>query len=165
MNPVPFFHQLAIWCTVLTAVVVSSFTYLVVKEEEWTQPSYLGCGVVDSPSYYLGPELDTLDPRYALYEEGKMLFSVNCYGCHRIHADWTGPGLAAVTERRSKLWLYDFIWDNGRLLRRGDQQAIELVEEWNGSVMTTFEWMTEDQLDAILTYVEVETERGPAIYY
>ncbi|HAA16935.1 MAG TPA: hypothetical protein DCE41_36565 [Cytophagales bacterium] len=166
MNLVPFFHQLAIWCTLLTAVVVSGFTYVVVNEEGWraqdgTLDVVATCGT--GVYYYSEKALEESDPQYLLYQEGEGLFYANCYACHRIHADWTGPSLAGVTERRSKLWLYDFIWDNNRLVKRGDQQAIELIEAWNGSVMTRFEWMTTDQLEAILKYIEVETEDGPTV--
>ncbi|MEL6653994.1 MAG: cytochrome c, partial [Bacteroidota bacterium] len=98
----------------------------------------------------------------AMIDEGAGLFSANCYSCHRIHSDWTGPALANVWERwENQETLYEWIKNNGAVLASGDAYANELYEAWNGSVMTNFAWLEDTQVTALLAYVQAETVKGP----
>jgi len=100
----------------------------------------------------------------ALIEEGSGLFSANCYSCHRIHTDWTGPALANVWERwENRETLYAWIKNNGAVLASGDAYANELYEAWNGSVMTNFAWLEDSQVTAMLAYIQAETVKGPEV--
>ena len=45
-------------------------------------------------------------------DAGKNIFSANCSSCHKIAADFAGPALYGITEKRSRAWLQIFTRHN-----------------------------------------------------
>ncbi len=105
------------------------------------------CGVVDQSS----------NP--ALNQVGKTLFKRNCATCHNrnMKDDLTGPALAGVEMRWKdypKEDLYEWIRNAPRLIEQGHPRAVSLYEEWNKVVMSPFDGLTDEDIEAILFYIE-----------
>jgi cytochrome c2 len=83
---------------------------------------------------------------------GKTLFNGQCAACHKLDKKLIGPALGKVTERRTTEWLYAWIKDNQALRESGDADAIAIYEEYNGSVMTAFPGLSNEDIDDILAY-------------
>jgi cytochrome c2 len=92
------------------------------------------------------------------YESGAKLFDANCSSCHsgNLTKDATGPALFGVGERVPKPaneWLYKWIKNNNTLRASGDNYAGKIYKDWNGSAMSAFEWMSDQQLDDVVEYI------------
>ena len=89
-------------------------------------------------------------------EVGQKLFKQNCATCHRIDDKMsTGPGLAGVEERvPSREWLYQWIKNNNALRESGDAYANKIFNDNKKSVMTQFQFLSNEDIDNILHYVK-----------
>lgn len=92
-------------------------------------------------------------------DNGKTLFNSNCASCHALDRKMIGPRLGGVTETRSTDWLIQWIQNNQELRASGNAEAIEIFEEYNGSVMPAFPNLSEQDVLDILAY----TAEGPAV--
>lgn len=93
-----------------------------------------------------------------VFKEGKSLFTANCAACHNkdMKSKMTGPALGGVTERwagRDKV-LYAWIRNSQAVIASGDAYANKLYNEYNKSIMTAFPNLTDDQIKAMLVYIE-----------
>ncbi len=86
-------------------------------------------------------------------DQGKMLFNTNCLICHRMDRDMVGPALKGVSYRYSKEWLYAFIRNSQEMIANGDSIAVERYKLYNNSVMTSFPSLKDEEIDAILKYI------------
>jgi len=95
-------------------------------------------------------------------ELGEGLFSSNCASCHYLGPEdkkLIGPGLNDhILEEYSADWLYSWIKNSSELIAGGDEQAIEIFEEYNKTQMTAFPQFSNEDIDNILAYIQV----GPA---
>ena len=96
------------------------------------------------------------------YANGKKLFNANCAACHKLDKKLIGPALGGVTERRENAWLQAWIKDNAALRASGDQDAIDIYNEYNGMVMTAYPQLSEQDINDILVYTNGEPEEAPA---
>jgi mono/diheme cytochrome c family protein len=96
------------------------------------------------------------------YANGKKLFNANCAACHKLDKKLIGPALGGVTDRRENEWLQAWIKDNNALRASGDQDAIDIFNEYNGMVMTAYPQLTEQDINDILVYTNGEPEEAPA---
>jgi len=83
---------------------------------------------------------------------GKALFNANCAACHKLDKKATGPALRGVAEKYDRDWLYKWISNSQGLIASGDAQAIQIFEENNKSVMTSFPALSATDMDNILAY-------------
>ena len=89
-----------------------------------------------------------------LAADGEALFKASCANCHKPDKDFTGPALKGVEGRApSKQWIYDWI-RNSPVMRETDPYGKALFEKWNKTQMTAFTSMKDEEIDAILKYVE-----------
>jgi len=89
--------------------------------------------------------------------DGKALFMANCASCHNknMKDKMTGPALYGVEGRwKKKEDLHAWIRNSSAFLKTGDAYANSLFNEYNKSVMTAFPSLKDDEIDAILAYVE-----------
>ncbi|MBL7772961.1 MAG: c-type cytochrome [Chitinophagaceae bacterium] len=87
--------------------------------------------------------------------DGKALFGANCASCHNPIKDATGPALKGVSGRvPSKDWLYKWVKNSASVVNSGDKYATELYNKWNKTAMTAFPSLTNEEIDAIIKYVE-----------
>ena len=84
--------------------------------------------------------------------KGKSLFNSNCASCHKLDKKLVGPPLGDITEKRDREWLQKWIRNNQELRDAGDADAIAIFEEYNGSVMTAFPALSDQDIDDILQY-------------
>lgn len=96
--------------------------------------------------------------------DGKALFQSNCASCHNPIKDATGPALQGVESRvPSKEWLYKWVKNSPAVIASGDKYANEVYNKWNKTAMTAFTNLTNEDIDAIFTYVNayVDPNAGP----
>lgn len=86
--------------------------------------------------------------------DGKALFQSNCASCHNPLKDATGPALKGVDSRvPSKEWLHKWVKNSAALIASGDKYANDVYAKWNKTAMTAFPNLSEEEIDAIVTYV------------
>ena len=85
-------------------------------------------------------------------KNGRKLFKQNCASCHKLDKKLIGPALSGVTERYSEDWLLKWIRNNAELRASGDEDAIAIFEEYNGSVMSAFPALSDQDIFDILQY-------------
>ena len=84
---------------------------------------------------------------------GEKLFKQNCTACHTIsEVRLVGPGLKGVTEKYEKEWLVKWIRDSQGLIASGDERAIKIFEEYNKSIMTSFDF-SDEEMSNLLAYL------------
>ncbi|HRO41400.1 MAG TPA: c-type cytochrome [Flavipsychrobacter sp.] len=85
--------------------------------------------------------------------DGKALFNSNCASCHHPIKEATGPALQGTDQHpHGKEWLYKWIKNPSAVLASGDAHAKELVDKYK-VVMTAFPNLSNEEIDAIMTYV------------
>ncbi len=94
---------------------------------------------------------------------GESTFKVNCATCHKIWEKRIGPALNGVTERREVEWLISWIKNSQAMIAAGDPIALELWEEYNQTVMTAYPSFSDDDVLAVLAYIQAETAKGPPV--
>ena len=83
---------------------------------------------------------------------GKKLFNTNCAACHKLNKRAVGPALKGISAKYDKEWLYSWIKNSTAMVKSGDAQAVEIYEEYNGSVMTSFLQFSNTDIDNIIAY-------------
>ena len=89
---------------------------------------------------------------------GKKLFTMHCVSCHGIQEDGIGPPLGGVTAALKKRELKNFIRDPQEAIASENARARALLARYK-QTMPSFDWMDDDQLHAILSYLHHESER------
>lgn len=90
----------------------------------------------------------------AAIQAGKKLFNANCAACHKLNKRAVGPALKGVSAKYDKEWLYTWIKNSTAMVKSGDAQAVAIYEEYNGSVMTSFPQLSNEDIDNILVYTD-----------
>ena len=130
--------------TTLLFLIAFIFTYPTFHPEP-VQKEYAICGNVESRY----PTNSTSD--------GATLFKNNCAACHNknMKSESTGPALGGVTDRwENKALLYDFIRNSQAVIASKDAYAVALFNEYAQSVMTAFPNLTDEEIEALLEYIE-----------
>ncbi|MCH7514368.1 MAG: cytochrome c [Bacteroidetes bacterium] len=96
---------------------------------------------------------------FPLYsQDGESIFKLNCAACHTIgKGTLIGPDLANVHLRRNRDWLFKIIRSSQTLINSGDETAVALFKQFNMVQMPDQTAFTDDDLNAILTYIEGES--------
>lgn len=95
--------------------------------------------------------------------DGAALFSNNCKQCHSTGDNVViGPGLKDIQARRKNDWLIKWIHNSQALVKGGDPYANEIFNKFNGSVMTSFPNLKDEEILAILSYIKAEGAKAPA---
>lgn len=105
---------------------------------------------------------DELPTDAAVIEQGKSLFNGNCAQCHAVHQKVVGPSLANVWDRQPVPWLINFIKYPQRVIESGDAYAVALYNEYK-QFMPNHDFLSDQEIIAILAYVKDETIKGPAV--
>lgn len=96
-------------------------------------------------------------------QEGKALFQANCASCHHPLKDVTGPALQGITGRApSKDWIYAWVKNSAALTATGDKYAVE-ISKFSPTAMTSFQSLKNEEIDAIIDYVENFKPAGPVV--
>jgi mono/diheme cytochrome c family protein len=104
----------------------------------------------------------TIQLAFADAAEGDKLFQANCTACHAIKEKVVGPALKDVHKRRDAKWLVKWIKNSQALVKSGDPVAVQVYKENNESVMTSFESLTDVQINSIVEYIKVASDAPAA---
>ncbi|MFM2385986.1 MAG: hypothetical protein RL660_743 [Bacteroidota bacterium] len=115
-----------------------------------------GCGSDNSasqkPSSDASPVAQT-----NTHAEGEKLFRMYCASCHNPHKDLTGPALkGTLAKMPSKEWMYNWVKNPQALIDAKDAYALKIYEEWKPAIMNGYPNMTNEQIDAIMAWVEAQ---------
>ena len=95
---------------------------------------------------------------------GKGLFKANCAQCHNrnMKDDLTGPALGGAKDRwENEEVLYSWIRNSQGLVATGNEYAVNLYNTWNKSPMNPFPNLKDEEIAAILDYVDCMYIGGP----
>ncbi|MEM6805972.1 MAG: cytochrome c [Bacteroidota bacterium] len=113
------------------------------------------------------PETPNFSPEeLALQKKGKNLFEIHCSGCHAIKRRMIGPGLENICQKYAsksdREWLFSWIQNSRDLIvNKKDPKAIELWESFNRSAMPPFSFLAQEEIEAILAYVDPTCMKKP----
>jgi len=94
---------------------------------------------------------------------GKQLFDTNCKTCHRIDSRLIGPPLGGVYDRAPSIgWIQDFVQNSSAVIASGDPYAVNLFNEYNKILMTSFSSLKDEDVLDILSYIKTEDEKPAA---
>ncbi len=105
--------------------------------------------------------------------KGKSLFNANCAACHKLDKKMTGPSLRNVEARLAedegldRTWLNAWIRNSTALIKSGDAYANKIYKEYNGTAMTPYPGLSDQDLSDLLAYtaqpkaVPVIVDNGP----
>jgi len=94
-------------------------------------------------------------------QDGADLFQKNCAVCHKTTAESTiGPGMAGVTDKRSREWLQSWIKDSPAMISSGDAEAVAIYNEYNQSSMPPFPQLSDADITAIIDYLGSDLSSG-----
>ena len=98
------------------------------------------------------------DPAVANTDEaiaaGKTVFNANCKTCHKLDQKYIGPALRGATDRNNANWVKTWIKNSQAVIASGDAYAVALYKEYNNSVMPSYAFLSDAELDGVLAYIE-----------
>ncbi len=87
--------------------------------------------------------------------DGKALFMSNCASCHNPLKDATGPALKDIDKTfPDKEWGHKWVKNSQTLVAAGDPTAVAMFNKFGKVVMTPFPQLSNEDIDAILAYVD-----------
>ena len=107
--------------------------------------------ILGSTAFAANPDVSDSDEAVAA---GKTIFNANCKTCHKLDQKYTGPALRGLTDRRSIDWAKSWIKNSQVLIATGDAQANALYKEYNNLAMPAYEFLSDDDLTNIISYIE-----------
>lgn len=114
----------------------------------------------------MGVSAYAADPAVASSDEaiaaGKTVFNANCKQCHKLDQKNVGPALRGITDRQSIAWAKSFIKNSQAVISSGDAYATALYKEYSNTVMPSHEFLSDADLDNILSYIEHGDKADPA---
>jgi cytochrome c2 len=90
------------------------------------------------------------------------VFNANCKQCHKLDQKNVGPALRGVTDRQSIAWAKSFIKNSQAVIASGDAYATALYKEYSNTVMPSHEFLSDGDLDNLLSYIEHGDKVDPA---
>lgn len=99
--------------------------------------------------------------------KGKSLFNANCASCHKLDKKMTGPALRNVEARLAdeqgldRAWLTGWIHNSAGVIASGDAYANQIFNEYNGTAMTAFPQLSDQDISDILAYTAEEAPAPP----
>jgi mono/diheme cytochrome c family protein len=88
---------------------------------------------------------------------GRETFRTYCGACHNVHKEIVGPMLGSITKKRTQEWLTHFIRNSQEVIASGDEYATFIYQQYNHTVMPSFEELGDQQINDILYYIETES--------
>ena len=92
---------------------------------------------------------------------GKAVFNANCKTCHKLDQKYIGPALRGATDRNSAAWVKTWIINSQAVIASGDAYAVALYKEYNNSIMPSYTFLSDAELDGVLAYIEYGDKVDP----
>ena len=92
-------------------------------------------------------------------ENGKIHFETRCLSCHNIDSKLVGPALQGVHERYEMPWLVSFVKSSQSMIKAGDQQAIDIFNEYGKAIMPDQPTLSDEDIKDIFAYI-LEAEQN-----
>lgn len=87
-------------------------------------------------------------------QDGKALFNAKCASCHAIDKQLVGPALKGVEDRwDDRKMLYEWVRNSAAVIKKGYPRAVAVYNEYNKVQMTAFPELKDQDIDAILAYI------------
>ena len=97
------------------------------------------------------------------YTKGKQLFNTHCASCHKMDKKLVGPALNDIVARQGEEWTKAWIYNNNQLRESGDEYAIQIYEDYNKMAMPAYNFLKDEELDDIVTYLaQYQTKKDEA---
>ena len=100
-------------------------------------------------------------------QDGAKIFKQNCAVCHSLtDQKLTGPGLLGVADRVPKPvdeWLAKWIKNNKKVIASGDAYAKALLAANDNKEMTTFEFLSDDDIKAVIACCSSPAPEPPPV--
>jgi len=155
MKNYPFIRVLIqmYWLLLFIAIGLMSVAFKNTFFSEETNASLEIPKATDIPESAVSPEL------LKIITSGKKLFRTNCASCHNksMKSDMIGPALAGVRNRWEdypKGDLYAWIRNSAKLIDEKHPKALEVFKAWEEVTMTSFNTLTDKDIEAILVYID-----------
>lgn len=114
----------------------------------------------------IGATAYAADPAVANSEEaiaaGKTVFNANCKQCHKLDQKSVGPALRGASERQPLDAVKAFIKNSSAVIASGNAYYAGLYKEYSNTVMPAHEFLSDDDLNNLLAYVEYGDKVDPA---
>ena len=92
---------------------------------------------------------------------GKDIFETSCSVCHTIGSGrLVGPDLKNVHGRRSDEWIKQFIKSSQSMIQKGNQDAIDIFNEYGKMPMPDHMHFSDSDLALLLNYIKEESIGG-----
>jgi cytochrome c551/c552 len=96
-------------------------------------------------------------------QDGKALFNQKCASCHAIDKALVGPALKGVEDRwDDKAMLYEWVRNSAAVIKKGYPRAVAVYNEYNKVQMTAFPELKNEDIDAILGYINTGGAKAAA---
>ncbi|MEB2777048.1 c-type cytochrome [Algoriphagus sp. D3-2-R+10] len=115
--------------------------------------------LIGTQAFAADPAVDSSDEAVAA---GKALFNTNCKTCHKLDQKMIGPALRGATDRKSVELVKSFIKNSQAVIASGDAYYTSLFKEYNNTVMISHEFLSDDDLNNLLSYIEFGDTVDPA---
>ena len=93
-----------------------------------------------------------------MVKNGESLFKGNCAVCHAINEVVIGLALRLFMKGSQKSGFMPLLENSQRVIKSGDEYAVNLYNEYNKTLMTSFDF-SDEELNAILTYIKDESTK------
>ncbi|WP_339700780.1 c-type cytochrome [Algoriphagus aquimarinus] len=115
--------------------------------------------LIGMQAFAADPAVDSSDEAVAA---GKAVFNANCKTCHKLDQKLIGPALRGATDRQSVDLVKSFIKNSQAVIASGDAYYNSLFKEYNNTVMISHEFLSDDELNNLLSYIEFGDKVDPA---
>jgi mono/diheme cytochrome c family protein len=114
----------------------------------------------------IGMQAFAADPSVANSDEavaaGKTVFNANCKQCHKLDQKYTGPALRGASDRAPVETVKSFIKNSSAVIASGNAYYSNLYKEFNSLMMPAHEFLTDDDLNNLLAYIEYGDKVDPS---
>ncbi len=98
----------------------------------------------------------------AAIARGKANFQELCTVCHAVDKKVVGPALMNVYDRRDLPWIISFVQNSQKVINSGDPYAVALYNEYNKTQMSSFDYLTPEEVTDIVAYIKYTTDNPVA---
>ncbi len=103
-------------------------------------------------------DADGIPTDEAAVSAGEKLFKANCTVCHDVNEKVIGPALRDIHKRRNLEWIKAFVKNSQKVIKSGDEYAVNLYNEYNKTEMTAFDF-EDEEIEAIVGYLKAESAK------